>query len=387
MRAIFAGGAAAVAAAMTGGATLAQDDAEMAGNDYALESNWLCRPDTGDICDTDVTATLVPAGDGELVVEPFAANPDAPIDCFYVYPTVSRDQRGNSDMVPDAGEIDVALHHMARLSSVCQVYVPMHRQITLAVLRGTLPEGAPQLSPTMAYDDVVDAWNSYLEHDNNGRGVVLIGHSQGTSHLVRLIAEHIDGQPIAEQMLSAMLIGNNVMVPPGELVGGSFEHTPLCTAGDQLGCVISYMSFRDTVPPPDNANFGRSRGDNVAACVNPAELDGSNGVLDSYWGTHETAFNVSSLMPGPWTSAGEIGTAYVHTPGLLSAECVHEGDYTYLKVSVNAAPDDPRTDEIVGDVVRDGEVLENWGLHLTDVNQAQGNLIRLIEMQTAAYLE
>ena len=27
--------------------------------------------------------------------------------------------------------------------------------------------------------DVLAAWNYYLEHDNQGRGVVLVGHSQG----------------------------------------------------------------------------------------------------------------------------------------------------------------------------------------------------------------
>ena len=39
----------------------------------------------------------------------------------------------------------------------------------------------------LGYRDVVDAWNHYLEHDNDGGGVVLMGHSQGTGVLVKLI--------------------------------------------------------------------------------------------------------------------------------------------------------------------------------------------------------
>ena len=41
---------------------------------------------------------------------------------------------------------------------------------------------------TIGYDDVVDAWNYYLAHENHGRGVVLVGHSQGSGVLTGLIA-------------------------------------------------------------------------------------------------------------------------------------------------------------------------------------------------------
>src|SRR5262245_19559048 len=58
-------------------------------NDYTNEANWLCRPGRkGDACDVDLTTTVV-AADGTLTRETWTANPKAPIDCFYVYPTVS----------------------------------------------------------------------------------------------------------------------------------------------------------------------------------------------------------------------------------------------------------------------------------------------------------
>ena len=55
---------------------------------------------------------------------------------------------------------------------------------------------SPAASRALAYDDVRDAWNEYLAHDNHGRGVVLIGHSQGTRVLIQLVKEEIDGKPI-----------------------------------------------------------------------------------------------------------------------------------------------------------------------------------------------
>ena len=44
----------------------------------------------------------------------------APIDCFYVYPTVSLDQTGNSDMTAGPEEHGVILQQFARFSSVCR---------------------------------------------------------------------------------------------------------------------------------------------------------------------------------------------------------------------------------------------------------------------------
>ena len=48
------------------------------------------------------TTALNPNGYGSIGRSTVAKNP--PIDCFYVYPTVSRDQRLNSDLVPDNAE-------------------------------------------------------------------------------------------------------------------------------------------------------------------------------------------------------------------------------------------------------------------------------------------
>src|SRR5215467_14275968 len=57
-------------------------------NDYSDGKSWLCRPDRHDACDVDLTTTII-APDGKLTRESFFADPKSPIDCFYVYPTVS----------------------------------------------------------------------------------------------------------------------------------------------------------------------------------------------------------------------------------------------------------------------------------------------------------
>ena len=46
----------------------------------------------------------------------------------------------------------------------------------------------------------------------------------------------------------------------------------------------------------------------------------------------------------------------------------------------------PRDSDIVGDVVVNGQVLADWGLHLIDVNLTMGNLLDIVGRQSKAYL-
>lgn len=355
-------------------------------NDYGDGKSWLCRPGRQDACAVDLTTTVVSA-DGKLTREKWSPNPNAPIDCFYVYPTVSNDPTPNSDMVAGPEENGVIRAQFARFGSVCRAYAPLYRQITLTALRSGIAGKPMAIDRPLAYKDVVDAWNYYLEHDNNGRGVVLIGHSQGAGVLSQLIRNEIEGKPAQSRVVSALLLGTNVSVPKGKDVGGAFQHMPLCHSSKQTGCVIAYVSFRSNVPPPANSRFGRVQGDNmVAACTNPAALGGGSGELHSYLSSGGTGLG-SSAAPGPWvTPAQSISTPFVSAPGLLTAECVSNDKGSYLAITVHGNSADPRTDEIVGDVVVNGQVLADWGLHLIDVNLAMGNLINIVREQAQAYV-
>ena len=106
-------------------------------NNYADPKSWLCRPGAHDACDIDETATVV-AADGTLTKETWKADPNAPIDCFYVYPTISTDPGQNSDMTADPAEINVVKQQFARFASKCRPYAPLYRQITLVGLRKML---------------------------------------------------------------------------------------------------------------------------------------------------------------------------------------------------------------------------------------------------------
>jgi hypothetical protein len=243
-----------------------------------------------------------------------------------------------------------------------------------------------QADRELGYNDVKAAWDYYLENDNKGRGVVLIGHSQGSGVLTQLIRQEIDGQPVQDRVISAMLIGTRIAVPAGGIAGGDFKHMPLCTRDDETGCVVTFASFRDDVPPPQDSLFGRVQAEGmIAACNNPAGLAGGPAELHAYLSSGGPG--VSAGEQPAWSEGREVTTPFVSVPGMLEGMCVSTEAGSYLEVSVNGDPSDARADDIAGDVVINGEVQAGWGLHLIDMHLVMGDLIDLARRQGKAWLD
>ncbi len=362
-------------------------------NDYARPETWVCWPGkAGDACAVDMTTTVIKA-DGSSSVERFRSDPKAPVDCFYVYPTVSNDKGVVSDMTAGPEELNVVRAQLARLGSKCRIYAPLYRQFTLTALRAA-SAGTPiagSMDPAVrqvGYNDVVDAWNHYLAHENKGRGVVLVGHSQGSGVLTRMIAAEIDGKPVQKQLISAILMGTSLGVDKGKDTG-TFKSIPTCKSPSQTGCVIAYATFRDNIPPPANSRFGRVQNPAMeAVCTNPAALGGGQGELKAYL-SNTAAQIADSAAAGPTWVKGKANptTPFVAVPGLLTGACVSKNGFNYLEARVNADPADPRTDTIAGDVVGpNGQVAADWGLHLIDANIAMGNLVDVVAQESKAWL-
>jgi Protein of unknown function (DUF3089) len=357
-----------------------------AANDYANPASWLCLPGHKGACDANQDATVV-AADGKLTVEKFAPARTPAIDCFYVYPTVSRDPGVVATMVAKQEELDVVAQQFARFGQVCRPFAPLYRQFTLTALIARAvgkPIPLGNVDPHIGYHDVVDAWNYYLAHYNEGRGVVLIGHSQGSGVLTELLANEIDGKPVQRQLVSAILMGTRLQVPTGKDVGGDLKSIPLCHASSDTGCVITYASFRADAPPTATSLFGKSAGPGLeAACVNPAALAGGAGAVHAYLATtgglNETSFHTD------WAKGKTVSTPFASVPGLLTAKCEANDVAHYLAITVHGDAKAARTADIRGDIIVSGKVQADWGLHLIDANLFLGNLIAIVRDEAAAY--
>jgi hypothetical protein len=341
---------------------------------------WLCKPGmAADPCTGPLTSTVVQT-DGETSEEKAKKNSRAPIDCFYVYPTVSEQPTTNANLEIEPQETQIAIDQASRFSQDCKVYAPMYPQITLAALNsGPVP---PEAS-LEAYLGVRAAFVEYLTKYNKGRGFVLIGHSQGSLVLEALIKEFIDTTPaLRKQLVSAVLMGGNVLVPEGKLVGGSFQTVPACQAAEETHCVIAYSTFLKE--PPEGAFFGRPNspllggGSNPGMqvlCVNPTLLNqtGAAGPLLPYASTTPFPGTLGFFTQTPTGS-----TPWVASPGEYTAQCHNENGASWLQVNPVGTAVDPAAyvTESLG---------PDWGLHLYDVDIAIGNLVKTVAIQSQAY--
>lgn len=354
----------------------------------AAKTLWLCNPVTlrSDPC-RPPTSTLVldPSGQRQRIEHP--QRPRHPqFDCFYIYPTVSDFPGPQAPLRIFPEQRSIAEYQVARFSLACRVFAPVYRQLTL---RGITVD-AGKVTPEMreqAYGDVRAAFLDYLRRYNRGRrGVVLIGHSQGTFTLRRLLRAEVDGRPTRRRLLvSALLIGGNVLVRQGSDRGGDFRHLRVCTSPRQTGCVIAYSTYGER--PPADAVFGNPRvsfglplppGPVEVACTNPANLQpGGKGLLTPIYPSQ--AFARGTTI-GALTE--QLGTPRVERPGAFwlkaprsyTAGCVRANGAHVLLVSPRrgAPPLKPVPNA-------------SWGLHLADVNIALGNLVELVERQAATW--
>jgi hypothetical protein len=338
----------------------------------ASKTVWLCRPgQADDPCTSDLSSTTVTAK-GSARKEAASPATSSKVDCFYVYPTVSPQPTANANLEVQGEETVTAEDQASRFSQVCRVWAPMYRQRTVASLDKNQP-GANQV----AYDSLLAGWKDYLAHDNHGRPVVFIGHSQGAAILIRLLQNEIDPNPRLRQlMVSAILLGGNVTVPVDGDVGGSFRHIPLCRAAAATGCVIAYSSFG--MAPPPNTLFGRpgtgvsalsgqtSSSGLQVACVNPATFSTAAGPLLPYF--------LSGGYPVP---GADVRSPWVSFPGLYMARCETLGGATTLQVTSTGVAGDPRPEVTAS-------LGPAWGYHRSDVNLALGNLVADVAREEGA---
>jgi hypothetical protein len=260
-------------------------------------------------------------------------------------------------------------------SSVCDVYAPMYRQVT-----NNGDQTSYNDSVETAYRSARSAFREYLREDNDGRGFIMIGHSQGAAHTARLIDELVDTNArLRKRFVGAIAPGANISVPIGKDVGGLFDNVPACTEVGQYGCVIAYSTFNDvpgTTAPFSRLDFGywiypepRPDPDSYEViCTNPAELDGGDGTL-------EPLVNFDYLFGAP---TEETASPWRGQPDYYRAKCKRQDGAHWLNLSKVGLAGDSRPD--LGATVASGS-----NYHVPEVNLAEGNLLTIAQLQADSF--
>lgn len=352
---------------------------------YRDDTLWLCRPDLpNNPCAVDLSATEI-RPDGARVVVPFSPAKEPPVDCFFVYPTVDMDERpGNhSDFVDTSAMRRVTLSQAARFQEVCRLYVPLYRQITV----GTYAASPWNLDRRLeiAFSDVAESFAHYLGQHNEGRKVVVIGHSQGAYMAVELLKRFFDRDPVLRpRLLVGLPIGGRVEVPPGERSGGTFANLPLCAAADEVGCVVAFRAYRegaDVTGDPHGPPAGLETG-----CVHPGMTGRDPGataaLARSYFPTRLLGQGLLD-SPGAAGAAAGVTTPFVMVRGLYTARCVPgAAGFTHLAIASAREAGDARP--VFFDPMDPRFEASMLGLHSLEMLLAQGDLIDLVARKAEA---
>lgn len=205
--------------------------------DYSQLENWAALPTRHD------SADVVPYGSALQDLQA-----QATVDVFYVHPTTyfSRWHWNavlNEKLVNDFTDRMVIRKQASVFNAAGRIYAPRYRQATLySFFEKQDKDGLKALN--LAYSDVKAAFQYYLAHYNQGRPIIIAGHSQGTVHATRLLREFFDQDPkLRKQLVAAYLIGYKVPAT-------TYQTIQPCADSTQTGCYVSWNSVAWGKPFP-----------------------------------------------------------------------------------------------------------------------------------------
>jgi len=202
--------------------------------DYSNPDHWSALPFRLDEAD------VLPKG------ETWVSDSLKKADVFYIYPTIyTKGKNWNADIGDDKlnKKIDTKpVHFQASVfNESCRVYAPRYRQSHVAVFfEDSTSDGTQALE--LAYADVKAAFEYYLKHYNNGRPIIIAGHSQGSWHTRKLLQEYFDTTALKQQLVAAYIIGYTIRED-------MYESLSLCKGPDETGCFVSWMSYKEGHQP------------------------------------------------------------------------------------------------------------------------------------------
>jgi hypothetical protein len=198
--------------------------------DYSDITNWAAHGQKHDLSDT--------------IAAPFLKDTETKnVNVFFVHPTTYQDF-GKFELSPNANVRDEALNRETDKSTILYqascfnkagaVYAPRYRQANLSVF--FKPSNKNETALNLAYTDVKDAFEYFINNINNNKPFIIASHSQGTVHAVSLIKEFIDGKPLQQKLIAAYLIGMPVKK-------SEFINCKPCANASETNCFVSWRTY------------------------------------------------------------------------------------------------------------------------------------------------
>lgn len=193
----------------------------------------------------------------------------AKADVFYIYPTIITEV-SNTDWNADIYDketkesiVDIAIKYQASAwASSSRVFSPFYRQVHYRAFFEPYTSNGGRPAYEIAYADIKKAFDYYLDNYNNGRPIIIAGHSQGAGHGIRLLKEYFDNKPLQSQLVAAYLIGTNIKQDQFENIKPMFK-------ADATGGFVNWNSYKRNKKPRINKDPAYNSWKEGNVVVNP----------------------------------------------------------------------------------------------------------------------
>jgi hypothetical protein len=165
--------------------------------DYSNLNSWAAHPDI------DGYQFLVP--DSNLKIN----KNNNETDVFYIHPTGCFEKTWNSDMSKDHSTFErtemMLSNQVTPFNDSCNIFAPEYRQATYFSYFAKNSDGTK--AHDLAFKDILNSFNYFIENFNDGRPFIIMSHSQGALHAQRLVSKYIQNTKLQKKMVCAYIIG------------------------------------------------------------------------------------------------------------------------------------------------------------------------------------
>lgn len=177
---------------------------------------------------------------------------DSSVDVFFIHPTTYTENNFEgwnasifNDELNKKTDESAILYQASVFNASCRVFAPRYRQAHIKAFY--IDKEIAKSYFDTAFEDIKNAFDYYLSHYNNGRPIIIAGHSQGTVHAARLLKTYFDDKPLGKKLVAAYLIGMPVPL-------NYFSSINLCRNKNQTGCYVSWRTYYKGYEPMEEKN-------------------------------------------------------------------------------------------------------------------------------------
>ena len=166
------------------------------------------------------------------------------VNIFFIHPTLFWDKK-NTDWNSDINDLEMAesiisssvKYQASAWASTGNLYAPLYRQAHLRVFRESFWFNGGEQAYELAYSDIKNAFQFFLDKFNNDKPIIIAGHSQGAGHAKRILQDFFDGKPLQKKLIAAYLVGTKI-------TKDDFKFIKPMVNKNETGGFVSWNTFR-----------------------------------------------------------------------------------------------------------------------------------------------